>query len=356
MIDTIHIRHFRCFTDLTVTDCRRLNVLVGDNGSGKTSFLEAMFMTLSGTLEVSVRLRAQRGMDGVFNGTPKAIEEAIWRGYFYDTDWNKDISIQLMGHGPEARDLVVSRTSSQLGLPLEIPIGRPRDGEASMVTTAPLTFVWTDSAGKKRSLNPSFSERGLQLPSSGEDLADFFHFSAGAPIGSVENATRYSDLRKARKDRQFIELITQEYNWIEDLSIEVSGGSPQIFASIKGLESRIALADVSGGINRAISFLLAMATRQRSVVLIDEIDSGLYHTHHIGLWRAILRFAREYDSQLFITTHNEEWLEALFEAAGSEVSDIALWRFERQADGVQPKLLQFEGRQVAAAVRAGEVR
>jgi hypothetical protein len=352
MIDTINIRHFRCFEALTVPDCRRLNVIVGDNATGKTSLLEAVFLTLAGNLEVSVRLRNQRGMDGVFNGTPKSIEEAIWRSYFHNLDWNRDISIGLTGHGKEARTLVVSRTASQL----EIPIGVPGDSEPTAVTTAPLTFSWTDGEGQDHSLSPKFSERGLQLPSSREDLPDFFYFPAGPFIGSVENATRYSELRKTRRDRQFVELLSQEYNWIEDLSIEVSGGSPHIFASVRGLEPRIPLSDVSGGLNRSVSFLLAMASSPRSVILIDEIDSGLYHTHHVGLWRTILQFARSYESQLFVTTHNEEWLEALFDAAGSDVADIALWRFERRPGGGQPKLHQFSGKQVAAAVKTGEVR
>jgi acyl-CoA hydrolase len=253
----------------------------------------------------------------------------------------------LIGQGLEARTLTVSRTSSQV----EIPIGSLGGSSSSegAVTTGPLTFVWTDGEGRTHSLSPKFTERGLQLPSSVEDLPDFFLFPAGPAVGSVENATRLSDLRKARRDRQFVELITQEYDWIEDLSIEVSGGSPCIFASVKGLESRIALSDVSGGINRSVSFLLAMASKPRSVVLIDEIDSGLYHTHHVGLWRAILRFARSYDSQLFVTTHNEEWLEALFEAASTDVGDIALWRFERRLGIGQPKLLQFSGRQVGGS-------
>jgi hypothetical protein len=329
-----------------------VNVIVGDNGSGKTSFLEALFLTLSGSIEVSVRLRGHRGMDGFFNGTPKMIEEAIWRGYFYQSNWHRDIQVELIGHGPAARTLRISRTSPQL----EIPIGSGANGDPSMVTTAPLSFTWTDSAGAAHTQSPRFSERGLQMPASTEDLPDFFHFPAGPPISSVESATRYSELRKARRDKQFIDLIVKEYDWIEDLSIEVSGGSPHIFVSVKGLATRIPLADVSGGISRAIGFLLGIANSPRSVVLIDEIDTGLYHSHHTGLWGAILKFARLYDTQLFVTTHNEEWLEALFEAASDDVSDIALWRFERAHEGGTPRLLQFSGRQVAAAITTAEVR
>jgi AAA15 family ATPase/GTPase len=47
MIHSIDIRNFRCFERLEIGNCRRINLLVGDNGSGKTALLEAIFLALS---------------------------------------------------------------------------------------------------------------------------------------------------------------------------------------------------------------------------------------------------------------------------------------------------------------------
>lgn len=53
------------------------------------------------------------------------------------------------------------------------------------------------------------------------------------------------------------------------------------------------------------------------------------------------------------TTHNEEWLEAIFENA--DTNDVALWRLARE-DGV-PKLRRFGGKQISIAIEgSGEVR
>ncbi len=46
MIRSIDIKNFRCYEHLHVNGCKRVNVIVGDNGSGKTALLEAMFMAL----------------------------------------------------------------------------------------------------------------------------------------------------------------------------------------------------------------------------------------------------------------------------------------------------------------------
>ena len=109
MINEFSIRNFRCFEQLEAKRCKRINVLVGDNGAGKTALLEAIFMTLAGSVEVSLRLKTQRGFDAAFAGMPKAIEEAIWQDYFYDLQWERTITIELVGSGQEARSLTISR-------------------------------------------------------------------------------------------------------------------------------------------------------------------------------------------------------------------------------------------------------
>jgi predicted ATPase len=349
VISRIQIRNFRCFQSIDIRNCRRINVIVGDNGSGKTSLLEAIFLTLSGNLHVSVALRAQRGIDNVFSGTFRNIEEAVWRDYFIARDWNNDIGIDLTGTGVEARSLRISRAPAQSA----VTVGRsPQD---ATFTTSPLSFDWTDASGKKYSASPGFSSAGLRIPSTEEELLDFFHFGAAGAISSAETAARFSEIRQFRRDRKFVEAITREYDWIEDISIEISGGSPMLFATLKDLNVRIPLANVSDGINRTVSFLSVIASRDHSVLIIDEIEAGLYFKHQAGLWRSMLQFAREFDSQLFISTHSEEWLEALVDAAGDEHDDIALWRIERSASG--PVVREFEGRLLKAGIETGgEVR
>jgi len=47
VINEIDIRRFRCFEHLHISECKRVNVIVGDNGVGKTALLEAIFLALA---------------------------------------------------------------------------------------------------------------------------------------------------------------------------------------------------------------------------------------------------------------------------------------------------------------------
>ena len=46
MISSIQIGNYRSFASAKIDGCKRINLIVGDNGSGKTALLEAIFLTI----------------------------------------------------------------------------------------------------------------------------------------------------------------------------------------------------------------------------------------------------------------------------------------------------------------------
>jgi len=344
MIRTIDIKNFRCFQHLRIENCAPINVIVGDNGSGKTALLEALFLALGATSELGVRFRQQRGFEGAFNGPPRKIEEAIWRDFFYNREWGKTLAIELSGDGPEARSVRIYRGASQLS----IPFGE--DSQKSEQLSGGVAITWKDANGVERTARPTVSTSGAKFEGTEEDLPDFFYFAANQMPSSNENAGRFSELSRAGRASEFKKIITNEYDWIDDLSIEVAAGAPIIYATLKGNEEKIPLPNISGGINRIIGIMLSIASRSRSVVIVDEMEDGIYYKHHESLWRALLSLARGYITQLFVTTHSEEWLKALVKATKGDTNDIALWRMERDEQG-KPELLQFDGEALTAGIK-----
>ena len=347
MISSFDIQNFRCFDHLAVEGVRRFNVIVGDNGAGKTALLEALFLALSGSVEVSIRFRQQRGFDGNLAGSPRSMEEAIWRDLFFEYDWRRNIQIKLNGDGAERRQLTISRgqTGGQL-IPFEAGDGR----DASQ--GAPLTFTWLDANNVQHPYVPQITPQGVQTGISNEDLPSFFHFPANQTPGASETASRFSSLSTESREGLFVKIFTKEFPWIEDLSIEVAGGFPVIHATIQNNKRKQPLNSLSGGINRVLAIMLALAAEEKAVVLVDEIEDGLYYKHKIPLWRGILDLARENNCQMFLTTHDEEWLGALAEAGADDLGDVALWRVERLESG-RRVLKQFTGQAMRSNIKFG---
>lgn len=346
MIRSIDIRNFRCYERLRIEECSRLNVVVGDNGSGKTALLEAIFLPLGTSTEIAMRFRQQRGLEGVFSGPRRRIEDAIWGDFFHNYNFQNPISLMLSGDGPEARSLVLSRGKTEYFLPLS------ESDEAEISSSEPVVFTWKDSNGKEHRAIPKITSSGVEMPDTGEDMPDFFYFAATHNIPSRENAGRFSDLSRKKRDRQFVELFTKEYTWIDDINIEVSAGAPVLYATLKGFKEKMPLANISGGINRMVGILLAIASRPRSVVLVDEIENGIYYKHQAAIWRGLLTFMREYDSQLFVTTHSQAWLESLVKSSADDLNDVSLWRLERSKNKIM--LRQFSGATLKAGIEYGQ--
>jgi predicted ATPase len=348
MIRSIDIKNFRCYESLHIDDCKRINVIVGDNGTGKTALLEAIFLGLGASTELAMRLRQQRGLDGIFNASQRVIENAIFSDYFYKNDTSNPIVIALDGDGQDNRTLTISRGRSEAFLPFQKGAANTIP-TAEEIVTSPFTFAWRDAHGEERKASPSIMASGMQFPTTGEELPDFFMIPSTAMISSVEIAGRFSELSKAGKQKKFIQIFTKVYNWIDDIAVEVTAGSPALYVKLKDSKHKIPLANLSSGINRIVGILLIIAARSHSVVLIDEIESGIYYAHQKQFWRNLLDFAREYQSQLFITTHSKETLEALVSVLGKRTMDVALWRHERNKDG-SIKPLQFTGETLVAGI------
>lgn len=345
MIHSLSVKNFRCFKSLEVDRCSRVNVIVGDNGVGKTALLESIFFPLSTTTEVGARMRAMRGLDGSFNGAPHRIENAIWGGFFYENDLDNAVSLRLTGDGVEARSLRISREPANEDLFQSLT-----DGHRSRQSS--LTFEWKDAGGKVYKAIPSVTDQGLSFPSTGENMDNFFFFSANQTIGSVENASRFSELSQNSSDLKFVKLFASEYQWIKSIDVEVYGGSPVLFASFYDGRKKQPLPNVSSGINRTVGFLLSMAVSNGGVVIVDEIENGIHYSHLVGLWKLILLFSREYKCQLFISTHSQECLMALAKAVGKNWNNISLWQLDKR--GVESKVNQFTGDDLRLALEYHE--
>ena len=101
MIRTLEIKNFRCFSTLTLDELPRVNVIVGENGSGKTALLEALFLVMGGSPDLALRIRRWRGLPSELKIPPTDKSfRAFWADLFHRLDSECPISISVtIGHG-----------------------------------------------------------------------------------------------------------------------------------------------------------------------------------------------------------------------------------------------------------------
>jgi recombinational DNA repair ATPase RecF len=109
MVDSFSIRNFRSFNEVKVDDCRKINILVGDNGSGKTALLEALFLAGGVSPEIVLRTRLWRGAEErALSGTAEDIHSALWTDLFFKFNINHAAVIALKGKSEHTRSVTVN--------------------------------------------------------------------------------------------------------------------------------------------------------------------------------------------------------------------------------------------------------
>jgi AAA15 family ATPase/GTPase len=326
MVDSFTIRNFRSISEASVPDCRLINVLVGDNGSGKTALLEALFLAAGVSPELALRARSWRGYEGgSFTGSPEDMHRALWSDLFFNFETQKAVVVSMKGTGEQHRS--VTFRLNKRGQRTIVAPDRKKQRVQPKIEPAPLAeFKWQIQGHPDVKMVPTFEDGKLIFPPSAESVVQASFFAANRTVSSTEIANRFSKLSRTYAEMQFVENYRAMYPQICGLSVEVGAGVPMLYAAIDRIAEKIPLGLASGGMNKLAGILLAMQEHAGGIVLIDEIENGFYYERLPQVWRAILHFAREYKTQVFASTHSSECLYAAAKLAEESPAEFSMIR------------------------------
>jgi hypothetical protein len=86
----------------------------------------------------------------------------------------------------------------------------------------------------------------IQFPQTGEELPNFFYYSATQSTNANEAAALFSRLSRKFDDKKFKRIISREFKLVRDISIEIVGGAPVLHASVPGVSEKLPITSVSG--------------------------------------------------------------------------------------------------------------
>jgi len=117
----------------------------------------------------------------------------------------------------------------------------------------------------------------------------------------------------------------------------------------------IPIGSLGDGIWRMLAMAIALIKAKGGILLVDEIDTGLHYTVLADMWRLIFATAREFDIQVFATTHSFDCVHSLASICESDGthSHVTIQRIELKDSVAVP----YTERQIMlAAERQIEVR
>jgi hypothetical protein len=372
MVTAIDVKNFRGFEHFHVEGFAPINVIVGENAVGKTALLEAIWLTLATSPQKQLSLRQWRGHDIRFQrGSGDEVVDGIYGDIFHDPNSDEPVSIELWGRGYESRALRIEKTKGEIIVPLSQPEPPPANNEAEddepdepsgqlvefdeeEAVVIPISFAWRDEHGKERKVFVKMGPRGIKFEATGERLPNAFMFAAQVPVPSAEAGKHFSGLVKKREEALFVEVFKSIFPEIRSIAADTE--TQVLLADVPWAKQLLAMPSLSGGTNRAAAILLAIARRRNGCVMVDEVESGIYHARLDQHSRGLVRMAREYGTQLFLTSHSDEWLRIFVDATAEQNEDIAFWRMRRMEEGGQSKIRRMSYAEFRNGLAGGEMR
>ena len=340
MIESVSIKNFRCFKDVQAEDLGLINVVVGDNASGKTTFLEALFLTATNSPQAHVKFLIWRGRMGpqVGYSIDTLDSGAFWADLFHRYELDQPVSISVKGK--PSKEVVIEWYQEVDTI-----------SQAGTEAIAPVRFGWSYDGGDFEYSIPVYTDKNITMPRAGRAINGSMITVSVSPS---ELAQRYSDLDVAKRSQEVFSIVNAEFPAIVGLSSQPDASVGNLlYAEVDGLEKKIPLANVSGGIHRLVYILCNIAHFKGGSVYVDEFDAGIHHVHLGAVWSAILHLAKEQDTQVFLSTHSAETLSALTPIIAKNETEFRLIRVSRDWEEACSIVKVFGGKELLSALESG---
>ena len=374
-LDNVSIDGFRGLRNLTLDGLGPLNILVGENNSGKTSVLEALSI-LCNPYEPFEWLEMVRRRD--FGGLDETrIHSLRWcfaqRGELADADFMFQSHCEMKSTGAfplrklhvEYKDIVGEPSAKELE---RIARQRPGTGDAidEQWRGAEIThYVEADPTPLKSSLfdsgthstiepiviqlweedrmmgRPSRSRRRGNLPT---DTLTPYSYQINRLQVRSHSQQLFPSIADPTKGRAYVlELIRQFDSDIIDIEIaSFRGGRPAIYLNHKRL-GPAPLSIFGDALRRAVLLASTLhALKGGGVLLIDEIETGIHVSALQRVFAWLANAAKQFDVQIIATTHSLEAVDAIAQSVTDRIDDLVTFQLDQTEQETRVKRIPGE--------------
>jgi AAA15 family ATPase/GTPase len=351
MYKDITIERLRGIKHLKIEDFRKVNLFVGKNNCGKSTVLEGLFLLTGPTnAELPLKINLFRNLN--------VIDENFWSLFFNKLDINSNIEISGGLEKPkEKRRLIIKPSMKSAAIMEKTTIDKKvvdiKDSYSGLTPTLDglkLEYFPT----KNKSKAPKKIVTGIVTKDTEirvEPAKNYKERLTGVFISpttiSRDIGTRFNNVQIRKQTSKIIEVLRQIEPSLDNLSLGADG---IIYCDI-GLDRLMPVNVMGDGMFRILSIILAISDTENGIVLIDEVENGFYHSSQEILWNAIFESAKEFNVQIFATTHSLECIKAFsssYSRLEKDNDEIRLYRVERKDDDF--KVVSYDHKTLEASL------
>lgn len=323
-IKDIEIKNFRGIHSLRIEDLRRVNVILGNNNCGKSSFLEAVLIMM-GTNKPSLPMEMN------INRNYTGFTKDDFATFFHNLDTKSCISFKVSCEGLPPRNVSIRYYQEQIN---EIKASDiHKDGNAiSPQWEYGLMYSYGDNGEEKQiSLSYDTSKKKIRIeaPEKASIMAPTFFM--GARYNFNDYISHFNQIVTDKEKTSIIEALQAIEPKIRDIA--VVGNNVKVDVQ---LSKMIPINLMGDGTRKLFTVATALYNAKKGVLIIDEVDNGLYYKSMKSLWKMIIITAVKLDVQVFVSTHSIDSLHALNNLLTDEMpnycSDVKIYTLRKNEE------------------------
>lgn len=314
MITSIRINSYRNLEGVKLENLGMMNVIVGENNTGKTSLLECINL-----------IKDENVLKNILDGIK-------WREY-------RNVYLGQVKRNYQMYHEVMNSFDLRQGANKYLSVDFETDfGEFSvgMKGTEFEDFVDLDNVSKR--INDDYLDEnnrtyngldGICWYNEIETNVEFTELKpyrrrmtkvgVSTPIEYISPITYYLDsgsynnlnhVIKAGKKDLLLNLLQSFDANISDVNIIMEEHKPKVYLTNDEL-GMMPLALFGDGVKKALTVASAIICNQHGIVLIDEIETGIHKVALVEFLHWIMEMGKKCDTQIFATTHSIEAIDAL---------------------------------------------
>ena len=362
-IENITFDSFRGLRRLTLGNCGDINLIVGDNNSGKTTVLDGVSLycrplDISNWREIawqrevkSSRTRLAEPFKWLFpqiggesEDSPKPIQISgsgrfPMRRMF--ADYHMFESFGGKEDVPDEEFMVQEDSEAERGLDLRVLadyallIQGELDETRTSQNSVEFRVIDNQRFTYSTKVDEPFIKTGLISPVTHRTSQDTTSYLSQA----IKNEGPEADVRES-----ITEILREIDNGVLKFEI-VDTGQTTSTVFIKHKDTGMTPVSAFGdGMRRALLIAAMIPALEGGVLLIDEIEAALHVSVLNSVLKALGRAADRYNVQVFATTHSLEAVDAIADAFTQIEGDLVTYRLAPEASGGNP--VRYGGEEV----------
>lgn len=319
-IKDLTIKNFKGIKELKIENLNRINIFIGDNNSKKTTILEAIALMNRYNTD---------NLKTILSNKKYTTHKNSLDSFFYNLKLRNHPLITIKDSKDKEQKLEILSEHENTEF-LEENKNIFIDEEKQELEK--ISYNYKFLMDEKENVKVEVTGRNAKLISLGIKIPKIISYiPSGRNISFFINNLR--EIQNSKKLDKIIEISKKYSNELEKIYLD----GENVYVDLKNIGKSLSISSMGEGFISILTIIsnFVLNRYKEKVILIDEIENGLYRTKLKELITFILEFIKEENIQLFITTHSEEFLKEFYKLISDKENIVNLYRLENNGNEIK---------------------